>query len=212
MGQSLYSWQTAQTGSHIGRRCSHQRSCESKSRLCTCSQFAPSASTFLVSGGSVEPMHVKRITAEHPQRSGMYFQALMESICGLSYTGDIRMTWGEDRQKVQRIVQGSWPVLIRTFLPHLKVCNPLGPCEFRYVQELLWSMSEEDDIAQTVCGDAPLLFQGAIGKAAELGIRSASHTFCNLTADAVLEQNPGLPQTRLLLSFLPQVPSLRCQH
>ncbi len=48
-------------------------------------------------------------------------QALMESICGLSYTGDIRMTWGEDRQKVQRIVRGSWPDLIKTFLPRLKV-------------------------------------------------------------------------------------------
>lgn len=69
-------------------------------------------------------------------------------------------------------------------------------------------MSEEDDIAETVCGERPLLFQGAIGKAAGLGIRSASHTFCNLQADAVMEQNPGLPQTKLLLSFLPQVPSL----
>lgn len=72
-------------------------------------------------------MHVKRITAEHHQHSWIYFQALMESICGLSYTGDIRMTWGEDRQKVQRIVRGSWPVLTKTFLPQLKVCNYSGP-------------------------------------------------------------------------------------
>ena len=51
-------------------------------------------------------------------------QALMESICGLSYIGDIRMAWGEDRHKIQRIVQGSWAALLRTFLPQLKVCSP----------------------------------------------------------------------------------------
>ena len=54
----------------------------------------------------------------------------MESVCGLSYTGDIRMTWGEDRRKVQRIVQGSWPVLMTAFLPSLKVYNPWG-CTIR---------------------------------------------------------------------------------
>ncbi len=48
-------------------------------------------------------------------------QALMESVCGLSYTGDIRMAWGEDQQKVRRIVRGSWPDLIMSFLPRLKV-------------------------------------------------------------------------------------------
>jgi hypothetical protein len=48
-------------------------------------------------------------------------QALMETICGLSYTGDIRMRWGEDRQKVQRIVQGSWSSLTHLFLPQLQV-------------------------------------------------------------------------------------------
>ncbi|CAL5226064.1 g8877 [Coccomyxa viridis] len=92
-------------------------------------------------------------------------QALMESICGLSYTGDIRMTWGEDRQKVQRIVRGSWPDLIKTFLPRLK---------------------------------------DTVGCAAELSLKHTSDTLCNLEWDAVMEQKVGLPQTELLLSFLPQ--------
>ena len=50
----------------------------------------------------------------------------MECICGLSYIGDIRMTWAEDRRKIERIVQGSWPALVNTFLPQLQVCNPIG--------------------------------------------------------------------------------------
>ena len=48
----------------------------------------------------------------------------MEAICGLSYTGDIRMRWGEDARKVQRIVEGSWPPLAQMFLPPMQVGQP----------------------------------------------------------------------------------------
>ena len=33
----------------------------------------------------------------------------MEAICGPSYTGDIRMRWGENKREIQRIVQGKLP-------------------------------------------------------------------------------------------------------
>ena len=56
-----------------------------------------------------------------PDKALHHWQALMETICGLSYTGDIRMRWGEDRQKVQRIVQGSRSSLTYLFLPQLQV-------------------------------------------------------------------------------------------
>ena len=58
-------------------------------------------------------------------------QALMEAICGLSYTGDIRMRWGEDRQKVQRIAEGSWSPLAQMFLGPMQVQKPFAryfPC------------------------------------------------------------------------------------
>ena len=48
----------------------------------------------------------------------------MEAICGLSYTGDIRMRWGEDARKVQRIVEGSWAPLAQMFLPPMQVGQP----------------------------------------------------------------------------------------
>ena len=48
----------------------------------------------------------------------------MEAICGLSYTGDIRMRWGEDARKVQRIVEGSWAPLAQMFLPPMQVWQP----------------------------------------------------------------------------------------
>ncbi len=60
------------------------------------------------------------ITLRH---TALPLQALMEAICGLSYTGDIRMRWGEDKRKIQRIVQGSYPALTKMFLPHLQVCT-----------------------------------------------------------------------------------------
>ena len=51
-------------------------------------------------------------------------QALMEAVCGLSYAGDIRMRWGEDAQKVQRIVEGSWSPLAQMLLPPMQVWQP----------------------------------------------------------------------------------------
>ena len=65
-------------------------------------------------------------TSELSIHGAIAMQALMECICGLSYIGDIRMTWAEDRRKIERIVQGSWPALVNTFLPQLQVCNPIG--------------------------------------------------------------------------------------
>ncbi len=57
----------------------------------------------------------------------------------------------------------------------------------------------------TLCDDGLLPLQETIGCAAELSINCTSDTMCNLKWDAVMEQNSGLPQTELLLSFLPQV-------
>ena len=52
-------------------------------------------------------------------------------------------------------------------------------------------------------------FQGTVGKAAELGLKDRRQSLCDMKWDAAMEQNPGLTQTGLLLSFLPWVPSLR---
>ena len=48
-------------------------------------------------------------------------QELLESICGISYMGDIRMGLAEDRLKVRRIVQGSWDPLLQMYSPFLEV-------------------------------------------------------------------------------------------
>ena len=53
--------------------------------------------------------------------TGLAPQELLESICGLSYMGDIRMGLAEDRQKIRRIVQGSWDPLLQMYSPLLEV-------------------------------------------------------------------------------------------
>ena len=64
----------------------------------------------------------------------------------------------------------------------------------------------------TLCGDGLLLLQDKIGCAAELSFKCTSDNLSNLGWDAVMEQNSGLPQTELLLSFLPQVLLLKWQR
>ncbi|XP_075248126.1 phosphatidate cytidylyltransferase, mitochondrial-like [Convolutriloba macropyga] len=45
---------------------------------------------------------------------------VLVSICGLSYNGDFRMIFGEDKQKVVRIVDSSWEPLCSLYEPFLK--------------------------------------------------------------------------------------------
>ncbi|CAK0784052.1 hypothetical protein CVIRNUC_007255 [Coccomyxa viridis] len=81
-------------------------------------------------------------------------KALMEAICGLSYAGDIRMRWGEDARKVQRIVEGSWAPLAQMFLPPMQgevgqaaglwPVNAGGAlCDLRQASQLEQSMTPE---------------------------------------------------------------------
>ena len=50
-------------------------------------------------------------------------QELLESLCGISYLGDIRMGCAEDRHKVQRIVAGSWDPLQQLYKPAMEVAS-----------------------------------------------------------------------------------------
>jgi translocator assembly and maintenance protein 41 len=54
-------------------------------------------------------------------------QELMEAICGLSYTGDVRVGLAEDRHKVRRIVAGSFRQLQELYSPVLQVNTPHSP-------------------------------------------------------------------------------------
>ena len=48
-------------------------------------------------------------------------QELLESLCGLSYRGDVRVGIAEDRDKVKRIVKGSFEALEELYRPHMQV-------------------------------------------------------------------------------------------
>jgi translocator assembly and maintenance protein 41 len=47
---------------------------------------------------------------------------MFESLCGISYLGDIRMGFAEDKHKVRRIVEGSWDPLQQLYKPAMEVC------------------------------------------------------------------------------------------
>ena len=55
------------------------------------------------------------------------------------------------------------------------------------------------------------MFQGTIGKTADLAMASNSQAIHNLKLGDMMKQNMDDPQSELLLSFLPQVPSLKCR-
>ena len=48
-------------------------------------------------------------------------QDLLECLCGLSYRGDVRVGIAEDRDKVRRIVKGSFEALQELYHPHTQV-------------------------------------------------------------------------------------------
>jgi hypothetical protein len=47
-------------------------------------------------------------------------QEVLQHVCSLSYTGDVRMGLAEDGSKVARIVQGSWQGLKDLYTPLLE--------------------------------------------------------------------------------------------
>ncbi len=51
-------------------------------------------------------------------------QEMFESICGLSYRGDVRVGIAEDREKVKRIAQGSFEALQDLYRPNMQVRSP----------------------------------------------------------------------------------------
>ncbi len=54
---------------------------------------------------------------------GLMVQEMLESICGLSYRGDVRVGIAEDREKVKRITQGSFEALQDLYRPYMQVRN-----------------------------------------------------------------------------------------
>ena len=54
---------------------------------------------------------------------------LLRTICGLSYTGDVRMGWAEDRAKLERLVEGSRPQLEALYAPQLDAAAGAGLVE-----------------------------------------------------------------------------------
>ena len=59
--------------------------------------------------------HPKGLSSLTPR--SCFFQTLLQSVCGLSYRGDIRMGLAEDPHKVRRIVLGSRSGLEDMYLP-----------------------------------------------------------------------------------------------
>ncbi len=57
-------------------------------------------------------------------------QDLFESICGLSYRGDVRVGIAEDRDKVKRIVKGSFEALQDLYRPYMQVRDLIARSAF----------------------------------------------------------------------------------
>jgi hypothetical protein len=70
-------------------------------------------------------------------------EALLTSICSLSYDGDIRMGLAEDAKKVQRIVSGSWQGLEDMYITPLKRLS-----YHRASKQTLGSMSTQNTASQ----------------------------------------------------------------